>query len=255
MSDALYNRLQNLRILEDEDRPAIERLLADIEQRPAGDIVIEESGPIHRTRIILSGWAIRFRTLEGGERQILNFLLPGDSIGLYGALFPSSDWSVELITECRLAEFPCEELIATCQRSPRIGAALCWIGGQDERVLEQQILRIGSMNATARIAHLLLELHRRMLFTLQRRDGTIADREHALHMPLTQPLIGEALGLSTVHVNRCCRRLAQAELLECSHGAIHLLDPAGLEQYCGVDTPFSTGTSIPSSLVRKLETD
>lgn len=253
VSDALYNRLQKLSLLEDEDRSILDRLLARVHDYPVGETVVEEGGPIARTRLILAGWAIRYRTLHDGSRQIVNFVLPGDSIGLYGALFPSSDSGVELVTDCRLAEFPCDELIATCRQSPRIGAALCWIGGQDERMLEQQILRIGAMNAATRISHLLVEIHHRLLLALQGREDVVRIPEQALWMPLTQQLVGEALGLSKVHVNRCCRRLVHEGLIEISRGGLRLLDPEGLDRFCGGERPSSTRASASPSLERGLD--
>lgn len=241
----VQTRLENLRLLDERDAEILERLVADVNDRVAGEIVQTERADVDTTRILISGWAIRYQTTRDGARQILNFVLPGDTIGLYGALLRSSDSGVELITDGRLAEFPSGQLLTIFEQSPRLGAALCWIGGQDERYLEQQILRIGAMNATARIAHLLVELQRRLM-------NAGAPAAEAMTMPLTQKLVAEALGLSAVHVNRCCRKLERAGLIETGPGQFTLLDPEGLKRSCDYDGYFTRSQTIPAEAARRL---
>jgi CRP-like cAMP-binding protein len=242
----LQARLATLRIMQKEEIAILGRLQSRISEYPAGCIVQHERGQIETTRIIISGWAIRYCTTFGGDRQIVNFLLPGDTIGLYGALFDRSESGVELITDAVLAEFPCAELMDTFRESARLGAALCWLGGQDERFLEQQILRIGALNSTERIAHLLVELQQRLLTSGARPADATA-------MPITQKLIAEALGISHVHANRCCRRLEKSGLIETGQDGLTLLDPAGLKSICGIDGDESHPAGIPDAAVRRLD--
>jgi CRP-like cAMP-binding protein len=245
---SVHIRLRNLDLLTSGDAEVLDRLLETVSGRVAGEIVQAERAPVDTTRFLLSGWAVRFQTTADGSRQVLNFLLPGDTVGLYGALFETADSGVELITDCRMAEFPSDRLMQIFSESPRLGAALCWIGGQDERFLEQQILRIGVMNATARIAHLLVELQRRLL------NAGIPPAE-AMTMPLTQKLLADALGLSAVHVNRCCRKLEQRGLLETGPGALTLLEPEGLKSLCEYDAHFTREQAIPARAAQRLGAD
>ena len=241
---ALHERFKNLKLMQDEDIAILDRLHRKTADYPAGCIVQREKGRIELTRIVVSGWAVRFHTTPDGHRQIVNFLLPGDSIGLYGALFPTSDSGVETITEATLAEFASAELMDVFRESARLGAAPCWIGGQDERFLEQQIVRIGALNATTRIAHLLVELQLRLF-----RGGTRPT--DASSMPLTQKLIGEALGVSHVHANRCCRALEKKGLIETAPGSLTLLDPGELKKLCCYDGDIDRA-QIPDASVRRL---
>lgn len=224
----LQARLERIGIMHDEDIAILDRLQRRTRDYPAGCIVQRERDRIEFTRIVISGWAIRFQSAPDGHRQIINFLLPGDSIGLYGSFLDESDSGVELITDGRLAEFSCAELMDTFRESARLGAALCWLGGQDERFLEQQIFRMGALNATRRIAHLLIELQQRML------AGGIRAAD-AMTMPITQKLIAEALGISHVHANRCCRTLEKRGLIETGPHGVTLLEPGGLKAVCGYD--------------------
>jgi CRP-like cAMP-binding protein len=242
---SMHVRLKNLDLLSDPDAATLDRLLEQVVDRVAGEIVQRERAPADTTRVILAGWAIRYQTTVAGHRQILNFLIPGDSIGLYGALLKNADSGVELITDCRLAEFPSSRLMNICSESPQLGTALCWLGSRDERFLEQQILRLGVMNATARIAHLLVELQRRLI------NAGVPPAE-AMTMPLTQKLLADALGLSAVHVNRCCRKLVRRGLLKTGPEGMTLLEPDELKSLCGYDEHFTNDDAITADAVRKV---
>ena len=234
-------RLNILELMQDNDLAILDRLHRQTVDYPSGCVVQREKGPIEMSRIIVSGWAVRFRSRPDGYRQIVNFLLPGDSIGLYGALFSHSDSGVETITDATLAEFASVELMDVFRESARLGAALCWIGGQDERFLEQQILRIGALHATAQIAHLLVELQLRLM-----RAGT--PPAEASSMPITQKLIAEALGISHVHTNRCCRNLERKGWIETAPGSLTLLDPYELKKLCNYDVDCGLASMKPMPL-------
>jgi len=241
---ALHERLHFLNLMEDEDFDILDDLHAKTAVYSAGTIIQRENGPIELTRFIVSGWAIKFQTSPAGRRQILSFLIPGDSIGLYGALFQNSESGLEVIAEIMVAEIPSVELMSIFKRSPRLGAALCWIGGQDERFLHHQILRLGALRATPRLAHILIELHLRLL-----RVG-IPPAEASI-IPINQKLIGEALGITHVHANRCCRELVKMGLIETTSRRVKLLDPSELKRLCVYEENWG-GAQLPPSSRRWL---
>ncbi|MDT8450933.1 MAG: Crp/Fnr family transcriptional regulator [Wenzhouxiangellaceae bacterium] len=241
----LQTRLRNLSLLKPADEVRLEGLLSTIVVYEAGTTMQPEQSRYEATRILLEGWAFRFRTLDDGSRQIVNFLLPGDTVGLYGALFPTCVSGVELISDVRVAELPCESLFDVFAASSRLGAALCWIAGQDERFLEQQIVRIGRLNAQLRIAHLLLELFHRAVMS-----G--ASPLDAATIPIGQTLIAEALGLSHVHVNRSLRALREKELIEVRPQRIRLLQPDVLKNFSRYDFSAIDPKTIPDRFRQRL---
>lgn len=243
----LHERLRYLQVLQHDDEALLETLLAVRQDYPAGTVLQQEGSQYAQTRILVSGWALRYVTLRDGRRQIINFLLPGDTIGLFGALFSACSTGIDVLTDAVLAELPCADVIDIFRESPRLGAALCWIAGQDERYLEQQIVRIGRLNACLRIAHLFLELRHRLLI-----GG--ADQHEAQRIPLAQTLIADALGMSHVHANRSCRELQRIGLLQIENGEFILPDPDALAEYCNFDNSYAIDEGMPRS-TRKSLTD
>src|SRR4051794_32825010 len=149
--------------------------------------------------LINDGWALRFRGFPDGRRQIINFLLPGDAFGLGSVVLSRPDHSVSSITPVSLSPLAPEAIMGMMRDHPRLGAAFLWSAAQEEAVLREHIASIGRRTAYERVAHLLLELMHRLELVGLTEDGRY-------HMPLSQPLLADALGLSVVHVNRTLRK-------------------------------------------------
>lgn len=217
--------------------PAIARLasLADLDataqaalklavQRPRRTRVrrelIAEGEEITVTHLILSGWAARVRILEDGRRQIINFLLPGDLIGHYGQDRPVASSSVVAITELDSCTAPGAAVSPTLARAYAHSRAL------EDAYLLSQVTRLGRLNAHERIADLLLELHERLEL-----GGLAADGRFSL--PITQEVVADALGLTSVHVNRTLQDLRKEGSVDWKARGIYLPDPDALRKRTG----------------------
>ena len=241
----LHHRLRNLGLLHKEDERLLGRMLKPHTEYAQGQSVLVEGASQNRMHVLLRGWAIRYRTLPDGERQIINLLLPGDTIGLYGMLFPRAWNSVDVITDAVLSNCPREVVLEVFDASSRLGAALCWLAGQHGRMLEQQIVRLGRLDAKKRIAHLLLEL----LFRQVTSGATPAE---AATMPMPQTLIAETLGLTPVHVNRSLRWLVKNGWVATGSGALEVLDPEALGRYCEFDHGSINAGVVTDTLRKRL---
>ncbi|MDX1594055.1 MAG: Crp/Fnr family transcriptional regulator [Gammaproteobacteria bacterium] len=241
----LHARMGTLGLLTPDDESLLDRLLHGVRHHPAGLQLQSEKAPYRATIVMLAGWGLRYKTLADGRRQITNFVLPGETIGLYGALFNRCDHAVELMTEATTAEIPCLDVMEVFAASPRLGTALCWIGGQDERFMEQQVMRIGKMNAAQRIAHMLLELHTRLL-----QNGF--EDPWALQMPITQAVVADALGMSHVHANRSCRMLHEHGWVDSQGGQMTVREQDQLASFCDYDPDYVNGGKLPSKVLHRL---
>lgn len=190
----------------------------------AGATVIHEGQRDGRLATLFSGWAFRYQTLRDGRRQILNFLLPGDFIGLQQKMTDESPHGVEAITEVVLCNFPRDAVWRLHQSLPRLGFDITWLAAHEESIVDENLVSVGRRTAAERIAMLLIRLYKRAL-ALQ--PGAAGD---SVLFPVTQRHIADALGLSLVHTNKTLRRLQRLGLYRIVDGHLVLLDPGALER-------------------------
>ncbi len=164
-----------------------------------------------------NGWLLRYKILHTGTRQVIDFILPGQIFGLQACLFRNSLYSVATITDTSLSEIPLEMIDDLFERSPRLAKALFWSATSEAAILAEHLIDAARRSAYERISHLLLELFVR-LKSAGLTNGMSFD------MPLTQELIGDAVGLTTVHVNRTMRSLREDKLIAVEGKQVTILD-------------------------------
>ncbi len=190
---------------------------------PAGTAVIREHTPNGKLFTLYAGWAFRYKTLSDGRRQILNFVLPGDLVGLQQEFGDSAAHGVEAVTDCALCVFTGDHLWELFRTEPRLGYDITWLSARGERFVDDNLLTTGQRNATERVAMLLMHLYRRL-----ERLGLV--EEGSVPFPINQQHIADALGLSLVHTNKTLRRLVKLGLHEISRGRLRLPNPHALER-------------------------
>jgi CRP-like cAMP-binding protein len=190
---------------------------------PAGGTIIYEQKSSGKLFTLYSGWAFRYKTLTDGRRQILNFLLPGDLIGLQQEFSDSAIHGIDAVTDVALCVFPRDGLWKLFQEYPSLGYDITWLSARAEGMVDDNLLTAGRRNATERVAVLLMHLYRRMERLGLAEGG-------AIDFPLNQQHIADALGLSLVHTNKTLRRLQQLGLHELHSGRLRLLNPKALQR-------------------------
>jgi CRP-like cAMP-binding protein len=175
---------------------------------------------------VLSGWAFRYKMLEDGRRQVLNYALAGDLLGLQGAVTGAMDHSVEALSPVVLCVFQRSDLESLFKNHPGLGYDLTWLAAREERMLDEHLLSVGRRSALERAAYLLSFLHQRALSVGVRPD-------QVLLVPLTQQLVADTLGLSLVHTNKTLRQLVRRGLIRWHDKACEILDPPALLETSG----------------------
>lgn len=185
------------------------------------DIVLggAPSGQLH---ILLGGWACRTRTLTDGRRQITTFLLAGDICDLDTLYIDPSAETVSALTDCEVAIIPHSRVRELARHDAGFAEALGWFAAFDKVVLGARIASLGQRPARERAAHLLCELITR----LRARGEANGD---SCRVPLTQEQLGEALGLTTVHVNRVLQGLRADNVVARDGDRLTILDWEGLQ--------------------------
>jgi CRP-like cAMP-binding protein len=203
----------------------------------ANEVLVTEGSAPNRVYQVSEGWAIRYKTLPDGRRQILDFLLPGDTTGLFSVLFDQSCCGVQALTPLLVRSAGARRLVSEFNRSQQMAVTLSWLAGCHARRSDEQILRIGRRNAEERMAHLFLELYRRL-----RRSGlqdTVARR-----LPITQKTIADHIGMSQVHANRTFRALVRHGVVALRDGNVLLLDPHELVRLADFEDDFLEHTPL-----------
>lgn len=216
-------RLPAFSAVTDAEQGFIEQFRNGMVGVDAGREVLVEHASSDSLYTVFSGWAFRFKTLSDGRRQILNFLLPGDFIGLQEHFADGASHGVEALTELRLCRFQKSRLWSLYREFPSLGYDITWLTAREENLADESLLSVGQRNAAERIAMLLIHLFRRAE-RLGLRD------EQGVPFPVNQQHIADALGLSLVHTNKTLRRLHKLGLHRIEDGRLRLLNPRALQR-------------------------
>ncbi len=207
---------------------ALRTMISRLTPFAAGSEIIPAGSRLDAPWILTSGWVCRAARLPDGRRQILDFYFPGDLIGFSSRRGAEAAASYMSLTRSDCA--PAGELLHNAQESRPTWPVLAEICHTLEQQIEirllHQIVRNGRQTAYERVAHLILEFHGRL-----RMSGHAHNNSFIL--PLTQEILAEAVGLSTVHMNRTIQQLRRAKLIRSEGGAITLMDMAALLSLAG----------------------
>ena len=187
-------------------------------QLDRGDVLIEEGTSNTRLYTVLEGVLIRSRSLDDGRRQIVNFMFPGDLIGLQGAFDEPSSHAIEALVDARLCQFRRGDFERLIAQHPSLGYDITWLAAKEETALEGHIVSLGQRNARERVTYLAVWLLERALSTCLASDSNV------LALPITQAQIADMLGLSLVHTNRTIRQLEREGLVEWKSREIRIPD-------------------------------
>ena len=183
-----------------------------------GATILREAESSPNLFTVLSGWAFRYKTLPDGRRQILNFAMPGDFLGLQTAVFKEMDHSVEALTPMVLCTFPRDKMWSIYQGHAGLAFDLTWIASREERLLDEQLLSVGRRSAMESIAYVLVHISNRAI------SLKLATTRDGLSLPVTQQQLADALGLSLVHTNKTIRKLSNRGLMIWKNGYFKILD-------------------------------
>lgn len=193
-----------------------------------GTVVMMEGHAISRLYTALSGMGLRYKTLEDGRRQVLNFVFPGDLVGLQSALVDQAEHSVEATTEMTFCIFERGALWKTYRSQPERAYALTWMGAVEEHFLGEALASLGQRDAAERLAWALVRIHSRLRLLGLESGGSVP-------LPYRQQDLADALGLSLVHTNKVLARLRRKGLAYWTGGRLTLPDPRALMDLAVMD--------------------
>ena len=206
------------------------KCLAGIQSVPMavkrGKQLTQEGQVGHRAFVLQSGWACSYKDLHNGKRQIISFPIAGDIVGLRSVLLRTADHSFSAITDAVVSAVEGTHVMKCVTEFPRLGAALLWAASRDEAMVVEHLVNIGRRSSLERTAHFFMELAERLTLA-----GQATETE--FDCPLSQFVLADALGLTSIHVNRVLRQLREMRLLTLKKGKVQIHDLAGLRKLAG----------------------
>lgn len=210
---------------------SIRLLLNSIRCFEPGAQLLNQGEPAGSVFIIDDGWTFSSSAQHTGARQVLDVQIPGDMAGLQSLARPVTLHDVTAITHVKVYEISSEILAEAIAADSALAPFLLWLSAGESAVAAERLTDLGRRSALERTAHFILELEMRM-----RLVGAGSDA--AFQCPMTQYLFGDALGLTSIHVNRMMRELRTAGLAHQQRGWIRVLDRERLVELAKFDSAY-----------------
>lgn len=224
--------------LSEEERELLDAGLTRVRTIAAGtDIVCEGDRP-SESCLVLSGLSVRYNLMNDGSRQISAFHIPGDFVDLHSLLLGKMDHNVGAITEATVAFVPHTYLREIAAAHPHLGRML-WLSTLIDAAMHRRwIVAAGRLDAAGRVAHFLCEVFERMR-VVGLTEGM------AFRLPISQSVLGDAMGLSLVHVNRTIQKLRSLGLIRWQTDVVEIVDWNGLQEISEFDPDYLNLKKVP----------
>jgi len=230
--EPLITKLESIGSLNDSDRALLEGLPIVSRGLDPQEHLLHQGDRPRSSVVVLSGTLARFQELPDGDRQVVSFHFKGEMPDLHSLFIGQMDHSLVAITECLVGMVPHDELRRIVRVSPTLTALLWRETLIDAAIFRQWITNNGRRGALAGTAHLLCEL------MLRAKSIGALTPDGAWPMPFTQQQLGDALGLSLVHINRTLKALREANIAAIERGLLRVLNWDELQQIAGFDPTY-----------------
>ncbi|QGY00919.1 Crp/Fnr family transcriptional regulator [Methylobacterium mesophilicum SR1.6/6] len=231
MPNPRARKLQRYIPLSDADKLWLSDVLGPGRQIAARTDIIHEGDDPRAVNVILDGWACRYRQLLDGRRQIVAFLLPGDLCDPHVFLLKEMDHTISAITPVLLGQISGAAMQAMTARSPQLDLAVHREVLATAAVQREWTVSLGCRTGIERLAHLFCELHARLAAVGLADDNTCP-------MPITQNDLADAMGQTSVHINRTLQEMRSAGLITLRRRSLTIHDPTALAQLGHFDRAY-----------------
>ena len=232
--DPVQRLLMRLRA-RDEVSPREEQVLREavsaVEEFPGGKTLVRAGAPLTESMLTVDGVVARYKDLSEGQRQIQEIHVAGDFTDLHGFVLKRLDHNIGTLSRTRMAIVPHEMLRRITEEEPHLGRLLWFSTMLDAAIQREKIISVGRRPALSRLAHLLCELQLRLELVGLAEGGSFA-------LPVTQLDLGDATGLTSVHVNRMLKQLRDDRLVTFRGGQVTIHDLARLKQVAEFDPTY-----------------
>ena len=230
-TEMLARRLRVDSHLAEDEADALRSLPLEVKTLPADTYLVLEGDRPNHSCLIIKGFACRSKVANNGKRQILSFHIPGDISDLQSLFLKTMDHDLATMSPATVGYIAHSALERLIGAHPAIARALWRETLIDAAIFREWIVNMGVRPAAARMAHLLAELRQRMAAV-----GLSNGEE--FEFPVTQSELGEALGLSTVHVNRVLQAFRAGRVLDLQKNYVTIEDYEKVVEASGFDDSY-----------------
>ncbi len=231
LATTLTTKLTVSNSLDGNDIRALQSLPIRTRHLEALQVIVADGDRPTECCLLTEGFAFRSKTTFDGHRQVVSLHIPGEIPDLQSLHLKVMDHDLITLTPCTTGFIPHDALRQLNRERPSVAAALWRETLIDAAIFREWIVNVGRRSATARMAHLFIELYQRLQAVGLAKDG-------GFELPITQSLLGDCLGLSSVHVNRVLQDLRGAGLLTVNRANFQLLQQEKLEDVAGFDGTY-----------------
>lgn len=221
---ALIRKLNSFVPLSGEEVMRLDQIQSEPFVVHAGKELFREGQCGRMVFIVQRGWASSYKDLPDGSRQIINFAIPGDCVGLRNVHLGAPDHTfVSALTEAKFSRIDAARMSQLFDDFPRIRAGFLWSAARDEAMAVEHLVGLGRKSAMGRIAHFFMELADRLMLV-----GLSTETE--FQCPLHQYELADSLGLTAIHINRVLRVLRERGLVSMKSGTVIIHDLQSLSK-------------------------
>lgn len=225
---ALVRKLNCYANLTPDDLSCLASMIGPRRTVEANRDIIRSGEHDSRAFVVDSGWVCTYTLLPDGSRQIIDIGIPGDIMGLRNVLLQGRNTHLTALVSSTLYPISTQGLLRTIEQKGKLAEAILWSACLDTATLVERLVDLGRRSATERLAHFMLELHERLHMV-----GLCTD--HTFLCPLTQCVMADVLGLTTIHLNRTLRALRDAGMVTFRGGIVDIHDPVRLARLAGYE--------------------
>jgi len=227
----LLRKLERYGPISNSEKDFLNHAVAGVTDYVPGQSIVDEASTSSESYLVIEGFAGRIKLLPEGTRQIMAFHIPGDFCDLHSFVLKKMDHGIQAMSRCKLAKVPHSKLHEITERFPRLTRNLWWDVALDAAIHREWMISMGRRSAYEQMAHLYCEM------LLRLRAVGLADN-NTYDLPVTQHDLGDAFGLTPMHVNRMLKALRRGNLVISEGKRITIPDLEALKEAAGFDPTY-----------------
>lgn len=231
MIEKLIAKIEKRFDFSDEEREVLVSKMTEVNEFEPRAVIVPEGRDVTYSSLLIEGFACRSKYTRDGSRQIMEFQIPGDFVDLHSYPLEQLDHSVTAITACRIVKLQHSDITQFIETHPRFARIFWFATMTDASIHREWLVNLGARSGAERIAHLLCEMFYRFQ-VVGMTDGT------SYRFPISQADLGEAVGFTSVHINRMIRELREKGLATIRARTVNIHDLDALEDFAGFDPAY-----------------